>query len=179
MAIEMRIPTIRFTLFLVGLVTVANMLSTSAVAQSNPVGSWTGVIVQKQRNIVVTLTVNNLRIGSISGDMRWGTPRACSLQTEYSGMRETQYAFNIAGSNGGWCDLYRDGSLSLEMDKMQPQSLTFRLADKQGGRLEEGKLSGSSSISRTGPATGPQRQLLSAIFPRVLELKQYRSFGSQ
>jgi hypothetical protein len=138
--IEMRIVTTGIAAFVAGLIAVANVLSGLAAAANNPVGNWTGVVTQKQRNIVVQLKVNSLQIGSISGDMRWGTPRACSLQTEYSGMRDARYTFNIASTNGGWCDLYRDGSLFLEMDKMQPQSLTFRLADKQGGGMVEGQL---------------------------------------
>jgi len=136
----MLILTSRITPFVAGLIAAANVLTSLAVAANSPVGNWTGVVIQKERNIAVTLSVHSLRIGSISGDMRWGTPRACALQTEYSGMRDTRYAFNIASTNGGWCDLYRDGSLFLEMDKVQPQSLTFRLADKQGGGLVKGEL---------------------------------------
>jgi hypothetical protein len=136
----MRVLRIRLVSFLAGLIAVANVLSRLAAAENTLVGNWTGVVTQKQRNIAVTLRVNTLQIGSISGDMRWGTPRACSLQTEYSGMHDARYAFNIASTNGGWCDLYRDGSLFLKMDKLQPQSLTFMLADKQGGGLVEGQL---------------------------------------
>jgi hypothetical protein len=135
----MRILSIRIVLFL-GLAAAANVLISAASAKNGPVGNWTGVVSQKDRNIVVTLSVKSLQVGSVGGDMRWGSPRACSLQTEYSGMREAQYAFNIAGTNGGWCDSYRDGSLLLEMGETEPQSLTFRLANKQGGGRVEGQL---------------------------------------
>jgi hypothetical protein len=123
-----------------GLIVVAHISYSVAMGDSGLIGNWTGVVTHEQRNIVVTLTVKNLQLGRISGDMRWGTPRTCSLQTEYSGTHDARYAFNIAGSNGGWCDLYRDGSLSVEMHQQQPPSLTFALANKQGGGLVEGQL---------------------------------------
>jgi hypothetical protein len=136
----MRISTVRIVSFVTGLIAVANVFGSVAVADSTLVGNWTGVVAQEQRNVVVTLTVNSLQLGRISGDMRWGTPRTCSLQTEYSGTRDARYAFNIASTNGGWCDLYRDGSLFIQIHEMQPRSLTFQLADKQGGGLVEGQL---------------------------------------
>jgi hypothetical protein len=123
-----------------GLIAVAYIPHSGAMADSGLVGNWTGVVTHQQRYIVVTLTVNTLQLGRISGDMRWGTPRACSLQTEYSGTYDGRYAFNIAGSNGGWCDMYRDGSLSVEMHQQQPRSLSFTLADRQGGGVVEGHL---------------------------------------
>jgi hypothetical protein len=141
----MRMSTIRLQPLLAVLLAVTGLLSQPTSAENNPVGSWRGIVTQQQRNIVVRLTVTNLQIGDPSGDMRWGSPRACSMHTEYSGMRDAQYTFNIAGSNGGWCDLYRDGTLFLEIDRVKQRSLTFRLADKQGARSEQGELGASPS----------------------------------
>jgi hypothetical protein len=132
-------------LLLTGLLAVTGARGQLAPPQRNPVGNWTGVIIQQQRNIAVRLTVTSLEIGNPSGDMRWGNPLACSLQMEYSGMRDTQYAFNIAGSNGGWCDLYRDGTLFLVTDGVKRGSVVFQLADQQGRRSEQGVLDASLS----------------------------------
>lgn len=111
-----------------------------ASAQDSPVGSWAGVIVDSQRNIPVTLTVTALHIGAQNGEMRWGAPRTCSLRTEYAGRKEDQYVLNISGSNGGWCDLYRDGQLLLRITANTPSALQFNLSDKQGGGLVSGAL---------------------------------------
>ena len=140
MVVEMRNSLIRVVPFVLYLIAATIVAGTLAIAENSPIGNWSGVVNQSNRNIVVTLRIKSLQIGNIGGSMRWGTPRVCSLQTEYSGIRDTRYTFNIAGTNGGWCDLYRDGSLSLEMDNTQRESLTFKLANKQGRGLIEGQL---------------------------------------
>lgn len=111
-----------------------------ASAQDSPVGSWAGMVVDGQRNISVTLTVTGLHIGAQNGEMRWGAPRTCALRTEYAGRKKDQYVLNISGSNGGWCDLYRDGELLLRIAASTPSTLQFQLSDKHGGALVRGAL---------------------------------------
>jgi hypothetical protein len=143
-AIEMRRLIRRIVPFLAVLTAATGMLGRQASAEDRPLGNWSGVIVQSQQNIPIRLTVTNLQIGAPGGTMRWGTPRTCSVQTEYSGMRDAQYSFNIAASNGGWCDLYRGGTLLLHLEGASEPFVAFTIADRQGGRIEEGKLAASS-----------------------------------
>ena len=117
-------------------------------SQTSPVGSWAGVIRDNQRNIVVKLKVTGLEPGAESGEMRWGTPRTCSLHTEYSGMRDTQFTFNISQTNGGWCDFYREGTLFIQFDNNNPESLRFMLGDKHGGRTVEGTMAPASASEK-------------------------------
>jgi hypothetical protein len=131
--------------FLAVLTATTGLLGRQASAEDSPLGNWSGVIVQRQQNIPVRLTVTNLQIGAPGGTMRWGTPRTCSVKTEYSGMRGNQYSFNIAASNGGWCDLYRGGTLLLHLESAGEPSVVFTIADKRGGRIEGGNLAASSS----------------------------------
>jgi hypothetical protein len=106
-------------------------------SDNSPIGSWIGVVSDGNRRIAVTLTVGALTVGAKNGEMRWGTPRTCSLSTEYAGMKDTQYTLNISGTNGGWCDLYRDGTLMIQPSA---DALTFKLADKDGAKPVDGQL---------------------------------------
>ncbi len=103
----------------------------------SPVGQWVGTVAAGQRNIVVKLTLKSLVLGSRDGEMRWGAPRSCSLKTEYAGTRAGDYTLNIFSTDGGWCDLYRDGTLALHGDH---GTLVFTLKDKQDQRVTTGQL---------------------------------------
>jgi hypothetical protein len=70
----MSILALRSTLLL-GILILASVSTQPAQSIESPIGNWTGVIKQEQRNIVVKLTVTGLQEGARSGEMRWGTPR--------------------------------------------------------------------------------------------------------
>ncbi|MGH7122526.1 MAG: hypothetical protein ACREFP_26645 [Acetobacteraceae bacterium] len=105
------------------------------------VGTWVGAVAQGQRNIVVKLTLKSAVLGSRDGEMRWGAPRSCSLKTEYAGMRAGDYLLNIFSTDGGWCDLYRDGTLAL---RPATGVLDFTLKDKQDQRATTGQLNSAT-----------------------------------
>lgn len=138
--LQMRPRRFALSILLLGMLFASAGISRIAFAQDGPVGSWMGAVNEGQRNIAVTLDVTALRLGAPSGQMRWGAPRTCSLQTEYAGQREGGYALNIPRTNGGWCDLYRDGQLLLQAFSDPAPTLKFTLSDKQGGRLVNGTL---------------------------------------
>ena len=109
----------------------------ASAAEPSPIGAWVGTVADDQRNIVVKLTIKSIDLGSRDGEMRWNAPRDCSLKTEYAGKRAGDYSLNIFSADGGWCDLYRDGTLALQPDK---NTIGFTLKDKQGERVTTGRL---------------------------------------
>ncbi len=139
----MRTKAFRALSIIACMVMLAGLFAPQAYAGGTPIGNWEGTVADGHRNVVVNLSVKKLQLGDPSGTMRWGTPRTCSLETEYAGMRGSKYTFNISGSNGGWCDLYRDGTLSLQM--ASSDALTFDLLNKQGANAVDGSLTPSAA----------------------------------
>ena len=109
----------------------------AASAADFPTGIWAGGVPDgKGHNIVVKLTVPNTTLGTRS-PMRWNAPKNCSLTVEYAGMNAGKREFRVASSDGGWCDLYRGGSLMVEPEGA---NLGFRLTDKNEGAAWKGVL---------------------------------------
>jgi hypothetical protein len=128
--------------FVASLVAMLGPGPAGAADPLKPNSTWVGVVVVAQRNVVATLAVGSLQLGTKDGSMRWGTPKVCTLSTEYAGTTSGggDYVLNVSGTNGGWCDLYRDGALHLHFDASAPEAINFQLTDAHGGQPVTGAL---------------------------------------
>ena len=110
-----------------------------AAAETPQPGLWEGSVVADDGKVSVTrLSLKTLALGDHSSVMRWFSPHNCSMTLEYAGKRDGAYEMRIFSSNGGWCDIYRDGALDLTAESAA--SLKVSLTDKKGGRALKGEL---------------------------------------
>lgn len=102
-----------------------------------PAGQWVASVANPdtQRPIAVTLDVGNAALGQPSGDLHFGAPRACQLDTEYSGRDHAAYYLAFTRSTGGYCDRLLDGGISVEA---KGSGLDFVTLNKKGGAVEHG-----------------------------------------
>ena len=102
-----------------------------------PPGEWVASVANPDthRPIAVTLEVGNAPLGQPNGNLHFGAPRACQLDTEYSGLDGAAYYLAFTRSTGGYCDRLLDGGISLEA---KGSGLDFVTLNKKGGAVEHG-----------------------------------------
>lgn len=112
-----------------------------AMAENEPpmLGKWVGTYADKNDGLIaVTITLNELKIHGQNSDMLFSAPYRCSIGLEYIGVQDKDYILRVNTSNGGRCDVYRDGSIYLYQDS--DRKLNFFLMNRSGKLSIEGKL---------------------------------------
>lgn len=87
-------------------------------------GTWQGMMNTGDRPVGVTLTVDPLKTKKPSA--RFGPPWSCVVQFAYASQDDSSAALSIAGTNGGRCDKYMDGSAQASQGP-QKDMLIFTL----------------------------------------------------
>jgi hypothetical protein len=102
-----------------------------------PTGQWVASVVNPDthRPIAVTLDFKGAALGQPSGQLHFGAPRSCQLETEYSGRDGEAYYLAFTRSTGGYCDRLLDGGLSLVA---KGSGLGFATVNKKGDRVDQG-----------------------------------------
>lgn len=102
-------------------------------------GSWTGSYQARTGDVPMTLTVTPVGVADPAGQLTFGAPDQCQVALEFtwSPMPGT-YVFTPAAANGGRCQAYVLGTLTLT--EGEPNRLTAVMNDPRGERRFETSL---------------------------------------
>lgn len=103
-------------------------------------GQWEGTYLSSNSGLIaLTLALNDLKTNGRENDMLWSTPYNCKMNLEYVGFHNDKYILRIYQSNGGKCDIYRNGILDIHLNSAL--NLEFYLTSENGRLPVRGELS--------------------------------------
>lgn len=144
----MTVQKTRSSLAALMLALVLTPMAASAADLSAIKGEWLGTLDRRGRPVPVMLKINPAAAGAPAGELEFGEPDGCRNPITFNGGTGDNFTFTLEPSNGGRCEAYSLGRMSLTVMADGDLSLAVTQADHKPGPAATLSLATKAPVSK-------------------------------